>query len=318
MIEDGGDTVVVRRARPALGGDRGRSRGARASARGDRVAVTLPQGALCLATHLADPAARRRQRADRVRVRQRGAPLPGADSGARCTSTRPRRRHALSAAAPFAGAEQMHRDEPAFIFYTSGTTGTPKGAVLPQRVVHGHLPGFRTVFDEAPKPGDVFWTPSEWTWIAALGEVVLPVAYQGYPVVATSGRFGVEMAYRVLAEHGVTCPFLAPAVLRRMRAEPPADPGAFRLPRDHDRRRGARAGDPRVRRDDVRLRAERHLRPDRGEPPRGGLRGPLPHAAGRDRARRPRAPDRDPRCATGPSCRPARAARSRSPRTTRS
>ena len=123
----------------------------------------------------------------------------------------------------------MHRDEPAFIFYTSGTTGTPKGAVLPQRVIHGHVPGFRTVFDDGPQPGDVFWTPSDWSWIGALGEVALPVAFHGYPLVATAERFSVAMAYRVMAEHGVTCPFLAPAVIRRMRAEPPPDPSAFRL-----------------------------------------------------------------------------------------
>ncbi len=137
--------------------------------------------------------------------------------------------HALLAGRPWSGAEEMHRDEPAFIFYTSGTTGTPKGAVLPQRVIHGHVPGFRTVFDDGPQPGDVFWTPSDWSWIGALGEVALPVAFHGYPLVATAERFSVAMAYRVLAEHGVTCPFLAPAVIRRMRADPPPDPSVFRL-----------------------------------------------------------------------------------------
>ena len=192
--------------------------------------------------------------------------------------------HALLGAPAVAGAEEMHRDEPAFIFYTSGTTGTPKGAVLPQRVIHGHVPGFRTVFDDGPQPGDVFWTPSDWSWIGALGEVALPVAFHGYPLVATAERFSVAMAYRVLAEHGVTCPFLAPAVIRRMRAEPPADPIGVPAARDHDRRRGARAGGARVHRGDVRLRAQRHLRPDRGQPPRGRLRGALrtpPGAIGR-------------------------------------
>jgi acetyl-CoA synthetase len=228
VIEDGGETVsygeLARRSAAIAGG-----LAAQGVGRGDRVAVTLPQGALCLATHLAI-----------LRLGAVSVPIASIfgsdarrfrvdDSGARVYVDTPDAAAALLAAAPVAGAAEMHRDEPAFIFYTSGTTGTPKGAVLPQRVVHGHLPGFRTVFDEGPKPGDVYWTPSEWTWIAALGEVVLPVAYEGFPIVATTARFGVEMAYRVLAEHGVTCPFLAPAVLRRMRAEPPAADAAFRL-----------------------------------------------------------------------------------------
>ena len=58
---------------------------------------------------------------------------------------------------------------------------------------------------------------------------LLTTAFFGMPLVATGGRFSVPMAYRVLAEHGVTCPFLAPAVLRRMRAEPPADAGSLPL-----------------------------------------------------------------------------------------
>ena len=228
VIEDGGETIsygeLARRSAAIAGG-----LAAAGVGRGDRVAVTLPQGALCLATHLAI-------------LRIGGVSVPIAsifgtdarrfrveDSGARVYLDAPEAVAALPASEPFGDAVEMERDEPAFIFYTSGTTGTPKGAVLPQRVVHGHLPGFRAVFDEAPKPGDVFWTPSEWTWIAALGEVVLPVACEGFPIVATTARFGVEMAYRVLAEHGVTCPFLAPAVLRRMRAAPPPDPGALRL-----------------------------------------------------------------------------------------
>src|SRR5262249_48800798 len=206
VIEDRGETgasgELARRPSAIAGG-----LAAAGVGRGDRVAVTLPQGALCLATHLAI-----------LRLGAVSVPIASifgedarhfrvADSGARVYLDAPDAAAALLAASPFAGAEEMHRDDPAFIFYTSGTTGTPKGAVLPQRVVHGHLPGFRTVFDEGPQPGDVYWTPSEWTWIAALGEVVLPVAYEGFPIVATRERFGVEMAYRVLTEHGVTCPF---------------------------------------------------------------------------------------------------------------
>ena len=50
-------------------------------------------------------------------------------------------------------------DDPAMLFYTSGTTGPAKGALHAHRVLIGHLPGFQMVFDLAPHPGDVFWTP---------------------------------------------------------------------------------------------------------------------------------------------------------------
>ena len=318
IIEDRGARRHLRRAAPAVGGDRRRPRGARhrprRPGRGDAAAGRALPGRA--PRH---PAARRDQRADRGRVRRGGAPLPGRRLRRRgLHRLRLRRRTRCSAAEPWSGAEEMHRDEPAFIFYTSGTTGTPKGAVLPQRVIHGHVPGFRTVFDDGPQPGDVFWTPSDWSWIGALGEVALPVAFHGYPLVATAERFSVAMAYRVLAEHGVTCPFLAPAVIRRMRAEPPPDPSRVPAARRDDRRRGARARGAGVHGGDVRLRAQRHLRPDRGQPPRGRLRGAVRHAAGRHRPSRAGAPGRDPRPPPAPSCRRAAPARSRWPPTTRS
>jgi len=112
-------------------------------------------------------------------------------------------------------------NHPAFIFYTSGSTGPAKGAVLADRVVEAVLPGFRLVFDGAPQPGDVFWTPSDWSWLGALGEVVLPALYHGHAVVACAERFSIVQTYAILRDHRVTCAFLPPVVLRRIRAEPP-------------------------------------------------------------------------------------------------
>ena len=120
-------------------------------------------------------------------------------------------------------------DDPAMLFYTSGTTGPAKGALHAHRVLIGHLPGFQMVFDLAPHPGDVFWTPSVWSWMASLVEVVLPALYFGHPIVASRERFSIDSAYRILSEHSVTCPFLVPAALRRMRAAPPDPAEKFAL-----------------------------------------------------------------------------------------
>lgn len=120
-------------------------------------------------------------------------------------------------------------DDPAILLYTSGTAGAPKGVLHAHRVLIGHLPGFQMVFDLAPLPGDVFWTPSVWSWVASLVEVVLPALYFGCPVVASGERFSIRGAYRILSDHRVTCPFLAPAALRRMRADPPSPDLEFAL-----------------------------------------------------------------------------------------
>jgi acetyl-CoA synthetase len=134
-----------------------------------------------------------------------------------------------AAEGPEVGCADSAAADAALLFYTSGTTGPAKGALHAHRVLIGHLPGFQMVFDLAPRPGDVFWTPSAWSWVASLVEVVFPALYFGHPVVATSEHFSIQGAYRVLAEHKVTCPFLAPAALRRMRAEPPDPTMRFTL-----------------------------------------------------------------------------------------
>src|SRR5665647_927058 len=45
-------------------------------------------------------------------------------------------------------------DDPAMMVYTSGTTGQPKGALHGHRVLIGHFPGVETHHDFFPKPGD--------------------------------------------------------------------------------------------------------------------------------------------------------------------
>lgn len=114
-------------------------------------------------------------------------------------------------------------DDAAVIFYTSGSSGAAKGVVLAHRLILAQLPGFRLVFDLAPRADDVFWTPSEWSWLGGL-QVVLAALYFGRPVVACAARFSPENTYRLLSAHGVTCAFLVPSALRRMRTEPPPAP----------------------------------------------------------------------------------------------
>jgi len=57
--------------------------------------------------------------------------------------------------------------------YTSGTTGDPKGVRHAHRVLLGNLPLVVTGFCNMElRESDVFWTPSEWAWVATLFDVV--------------------------------------------------------------------------------------------------------------------------------------------------
>ncbi|KXS12227.1 acetyl-CoA synthetase-like protein, partial [Gonapodya prolifera JEL478] len=118
---------------------------------------------------------------------------------------------------------ETRSDDPAIVIFTSGTTGPPKGALHAHRVLLGHLPGVAFPQEGMPKPGDVFWTPADWSWIGGLLDVLLPALHWGVPVVARDrgGRFDPEEALRVVQYAGVTNGFVPPTALKMLRAHFP-------------------------------------------------------------------------------------------------
>ena len=120
------------------------------------------------------------------------------------------------------------REDAAFLSYTSGTTGPPKGALHAHRCLIGHLPGVRLVHDFLPRPGDVMWTPADWAWMGGLCNVMMPALHWGVPLIShRMEKFDPERAFRLLAEQCVTCAFLPPTALKLMRGV--ADPSRFGL-----------------------------------------------------------------------------------------
>ena len=129
---------------------------------------------------------------------------------------------ALNEARDSFAAVDSAADDPATLIYTSGTTGAPKGAVLPYRVLLGHLPGVEYPHWPFPSPGDRFWTPADWAWIGGLYDVLLPALFRGVPVVVQPpGKFDPEAAFALIEDHGIRNAFLPPTALKLMRAANP-------------------------------------------------------------------------------------------------
>jgi len=122
-------------------------------------------------------------------------------------------------------------DEGAVLIYTSGTTGPPKGALIPHRALIGNLPGFVCSQNWFGFPGSeaVFWSPADWAWTGGLMDALLPSLYFGRPIVACNARFGPELAFTLMQEHGVTHTFLFPTALKAMMKAYPQPRTRFRL-----------------------------------------------------------------------------------------
>jgi acetyl-CoA synthetase len=112
-------------------------------------------------------------------------------------------------------------DDPAFLNFTSGTTGNPKGALQAHRSMLGHMPGAEMGFDSFPQPGDCMWSPADWAWLAGLMDVLMPAWFHGVPVLTfRAPRFDPEQAFTVMGRHRVRTTLLTPTMLRVMRQIP--------------------------------------------------------------------------------------------------
>jgi acetyl-CoA synthetase len=125
----------------------------------------------------------------------------------------------LAAHPPLFDVADTSKDDPALMIYTSGTTGPPKGALHAHRVLPGHVPGVQMAQEFMPQPGDKFWTPSDWAWAGGLLNCLLPGLMLGVPCVCSPAqKFDPDLAYRIMAETGVTNAFIPPTALRLMTA----------------------------------------------------------------------------------------------------
>ncbi len=106
--------------------------------------------------------------------------------------------------------------DPCAIIYTSGTTGPPKGALLPHSALLGNLPGFEHSHDAFPQEGDLFWSPADWAWTGGLWDALMPTLYHGRAILGYRGRFDPERAFYLLEKYAVRNAFLFPTALKMM------------------------------------------------------------------------------------------------------
>ena len=122
-------------------------------------------------------------------------------------------------------------DEAAMLIYTSGTTGPPKGALNGHRCLLGNLPGFELSQNFYPREHDLMWTPADWAWTGGLLDALLPALHYGVPVLGhVGGRFDPEHACRLMGNYGVRNAFIPPTAMKMlMQVESPKQKHGLRL-----------------------------------------------------------------------------------------
>ncbi|WP_300036307.1 propionyl-CoA synthetase [uncultured Roseobacter sp.] len=113
-------------------------------------------------------------------------------------------------------------NHPAYILYTSGTTGAPKGVVRP---TGGHLVALHWTMKNIYQcdPGDVFWAASDVGWVVGHSYICYGPLIHGNTTVVFEGKpVGTPDAgtfWRVISEHNVRSFFTAPTAIRAVKRE---------------------------------------------------------------------------------------------------
>ncbi|EID77895.1 MULTISPECIES: acetate--CoA ligase [Rhodococcus] len=105
-------------------------------------------------------------------------------------------------------------DDVALLHFTSGTTGTPKGAVHVHGAVATHYATGLFALDL--HPSDVFWCTADPGWVTGTSYGVITPLLHGVTSIVDSNEFDAERWYRILEEQAVTVWYTAPTAIRML------------------------------------------------------------------------------------------------------
>ena len=113
-------------------------------------------------------------------------------------------------------AKHMKPDDYAFMLYTSGTTGKPKGVMHSHKaVLYEHLTA-KWVLDLHDR--DVYWCTADPGWVTGIAYEILGSWSNGVSSVVYEGRFDADKWYKIIEKYNVTVWYTAPTAVRLLMA----------------------------------------------------------------------------------------------------
>lgn len=112
--------------------------------------------------------------------------------------------------------KETRADDPAYLVYTSGTTGYPKGVLHAHRAMIGRSPASRYWFDFADDRQDRILHSGKFNWTYVLGSGLMDPLYLGKTVIVHEGKNDATLWPRLIAKHKATIFIGVPTIYRQI------------------------------------------------------------------------------------------------------
>jgi acyl-coenzyme A synthetase/AMP-(fatty) acid ligase len=122
---------------------------------------------------------------------------------------------ALAELSPAQEPYPSRADDPAYLVYTSGTTGYPKGVLHAHRALLGRQPSSTYWFDFRPD-GDRVLHAGKFNWTYVLGTGLMDPLYRGHTAMVHEGANDPALWPRLIARHGATIFVAVPTIYRQI------------------------------------------------------------------------------------------------------